>query len=136
MRVSSSGMDAESSVGEMAVSLFPLPNVVLFPRAVLPLHVFEPRYRRMTADALVAQKRLAMALLKPGWERDYYGSPEIEPVVCVGRIVNSELLPDGRYNLLLQGEMRACVEKETSGSSNMRWATSTPKTAPASCAAT
>ncbi len=106
-------MSAESFVGEMMVALFPLPNAVLFPRAVLPLHIFEERFRRMTADALVAQRQIAMALLKPGWERDYYSAPEIEPVVCVGRIVNSEMLADGRYNLLLQGEMRARVETET-----------------------
>lgn len=95
-----------------AIPLFPLPGVVLFPRAVLPLHIFEHRYRLMTADALAGDRLVAMALLKPGWERDYHGRPAIEPVVCVGRILNSERLPDGKYNFLLQGELRATVVRE------------------------
>src|SRR5687768_2370471 len=69
-----------------AVPLFPLPNVVLFPRAVLPLHIFEERYKTMAADALAGDRLVAMALLRPGWEKSYYGRPAIEPVVCVGTI--------------------------------------------------
>src|SRR5439155_576777 len=65
-----------------SVPLFPLPNVVLFPRAVLPLHIFEERYKEMTAEALAGDRQVAMALLKPGWEKDYYHRPVIEPVVC------------------------------------------------------
>ncbi|MDW8262898.1 MAG: LON peptidase substrate-binding domain-containing protein, partial [Phycisphaerales bacterium] len=95
-----------------AVPLFPLPQVVLFPRALLPLHVFEFRYRVMTADALAGARRIAMALLRPGWEKEYHGRPAIEPVVCVGRILSSEQLPDGKYNLLLQGTMRAAIDRE------------------------
>src|SRR5215204_4472699 len=86
-----------------AIPLFPLPNVVLFPRAILPLHIFEERYRQMTKDVLAGDGRIAMALLKPGWEKDYYSRPQIEPVVCVGKIVSWEKLPDGKYNFLLQG---------------------------------
>src|SRR5436189_3401156 len=85
-----------------AVPLFPLPNVVLFPRAVLPLHIFEERYKVMTADALAGRRRVAMALLKPGWEKNYYGRPAIDPVVCVGEILTHEQFPDGKYNFLLQ----------------------------------
>jgi Lon protease-like protein len=95
-----------------AVPLFPLPNVVLFPRAVLPLHIFEQRYREMTADALVGQRQIAMALPRPGWEKSYYGRPAIEPVVCVGTILSHERLPDGKYNLLLQGQTRARILEE------------------------
>jgi Lon protease-like protein len=95
-----------------AVPLFPLPNVVLLPRAVLPLHIFEERYKQMTADTLRGDRLIAMALLKPGWERDYYQAPEIEPVVCVGQILSHERLPDGRYNFLLQGTRRARVLRE------------------------
>lgn len=98
-----------------AVPLFPLPNVVLFPRAVLPLHIFEERYKTMTAHALAGDRLIAMALLKPGWERDYYSRPAIEPVVCVGRIISSERLPDGNYNFLLQGVCRARVVRERAG---------------------
>jgi hypothetical protein len=52
--------------------IFPLPNVVLFPNVFLPLHVFEPRYRSMVADALTTDRLIGMALLKPGWEQDYH----------------------------------------------------------------
>jgi uncharacterized protein len=95
-----------------AVPLFPLPNVVLFPRAVLPLHIFEERYRAMTADALRGERLIAMALLKGGWEHDYYSRPAIERVVCIGQILTHELLSDGTYNLLLQGVVRASVVSE------------------------
>ncbi len=95
-----------------AVPLFPLPNVVLFPRAVLPLHIFEERYKAMTADALNSHRQIAMALLRPGWEKDYHGQPEIEPVVCVGTILSHEKLSDGRYNFLLEGHTRATIVEE------------------------
>jgi len=98
-----------------AVPLFPLPSVVLFPRAVLPLHIFEERYKDMTATALRGDRQIAMALLRPGWERNYYQKPEIEPVVCVGTILTHEKLPDGTYNFLLQGHTRARVVREISG---------------------
>src|SRR5688572_33039349 len=73
--------------GSLVVPLFPLPNVVLFPKAVLPLHIFEERYKAMTADALSGHRRIAMALLQRGWERDYYSRPMVEPIVCVGQIL-------------------------------------------------
>ena len=95
-----------------SVALFPLPNVVLFPRAVLPLHIFEERYKQMTADALAGDRTIAMALLRAGWEKSYYGRPPIEPVVCVGKILTHEKLPDGKYNFLLQGTTRARVTRE------------------------
>ena len=98
-----------------SVPLFPLPNVVLFPRAVLPLHIFEERYKAMTADALVGRRLVAMALLEPGWEKDYYHRPAIEPVVCVGTILSHERLPDGKYNFLLQGHTRARIVREIPG---------------------
>jgi uncharacterized protein len=95
-----------------AIPLFPLPNVVLFPRAVLPLHIFEERYKAMTAHALRGNGLIAMALLKPGWEKNYYQRPAIEPVVCVGTILSHEKLPDGKYNFLLQGSVRARIVRE------------------------
>src|SRR4051812_4002560 len=98
--------------GSLIVPLFPLPNVVLFPKAVLPLHIFEERYKAMTADALAGRKRIAMALLVQGWEKDYYSRPAMHPVVCVGKILQSERLEDGRYNFLLQGTHRARIIRE------------------------
>ena len=95
-----------------AVPLFPLPNVVLFPRAVLPLHIFEERYKTMTADALRGQRLIAMALLKAGWEKNYHGRPPIDAVACVGIILTHERLADGKYNFLLQGQSRARIVRE------------------------
>jgi Lon protease-like protein len=85
------------------IPLFPLPNVVLFPRTPLPLHIFEPRYRRMVADALETDRMIGMVLLKEGWEEDYYGNPPIHPVGCIGKITQARQLEDGRFNILLQG---------------------------------
>ena len=69
------------------VRLFPLPNLVLFPEVMQPLHIFEPRYRQMTADALAGDRLIALGLLRPGWEADYDGKPAIYPVACLGRVV-------------------------------------------------
>jgi ATP-dependent Lon protease len=92
--------------------LFPLPSVALFPRAVAPLHIFEPRYRAMMEDALAGDRLIAMALLNPGWEKDYEGRPPVAAVVCVGRILTHARLDDGRFNLLLAGAQRAVIRRE------------------------
>lgn len=94
------------------IRLFPLPSLVLFPHVVQPLHIFEPRYRQMTAEALADNRLIAMALLRPGWESDYQGCPPIYPVACLGKITEEQRLPDGRYQLLLQGRARVRVEEE------------------------
>jgi Lon protease-like protein len=95
--------------------LFPLPNVVLFPNVFLPLHIFEPRYREMVADALSADRLIGMVLLRPGWERDYEGQPPIYPVGCSGVITHAERLPDGRYNIVLRGVERFRLVSEEGG---------------------
>jgi Lon protease-like protein len=92
--------------------LFPLPNLVLFPHVAQPLHVFEPRYRQMMADALAGDRLLGMALLRPGWEEEYQKKPPVHPIICVGRIVQEEQLPDGKYNLILHGLSRARIVEE------------------------
>lgn len=94
------------------VRLFPLPNVVLFPQVVQPLHIFEPRYRQLTVDALADDRLIAPVLLRPGWDADYDGRPAVQPVLCVGRIVAEQRLPDGRFNLLLRGVSRARIVEE------------------------
>src|ERR1700722_13009146 len=103
-----------SSFGGTA-RLFPLPNLVLFPHVVQPLHIFEPRYRQLMADALADDRLITMALLRPGWEEDYHQKPPIHSVVCLGRIHQEDRLADGRYNLLLEGLWRARIREEVSG---------------------
>lgn len=93
--------------------LFPLPGTVLLPGGVLPLHVFEPRYRAMVRDALAGERLIAMALLRPGYdEQEYEGAPEIEPAVCVGRVALEQQLADGRWNMVLVGLCRARITGE------------------------
>jgi hypothetical protein len=95
--------------------IFPLPNVVLFPNVFLPLHIFEARYREMVADALASDRMIGMALLRPGWERDYEGRPPVYAIGCSGVITHVERLPDGRYNIVLRGLERFRIRVEEHG---------------------
>lgn len=99
-------------MSEFQVPVFPLPDVVFFPETVLPLHVFEPRYRRMMADCLAGERRLAVAKLCPGWEKDYEGRPPIHEVVGVGEVLQAQTLADGRFNVLLDGRLRVRIVAE------------------------
>jgi Lon protease-like protein len=92
--------------------LFPLPNVVLFPNVFLPLHIFEPRYREMVADALASDRMIGMVLLKAGWQHGYDGRPPVYPIGCSGVITHVERLEDGRYNLVLRGVERFRILEE------------------------
>ena len=85
------------------IPIFPLPNVVLFPGVCLPLHIFEPRYRDMTRDALAGDRIIGIVLLRGDWTGDVDGNPPVYDVGCSGLITHSELLPDGRYNIVLRG---------------------------------
>jgi Lon protease-like protein len=80
------------------IPIFPLPDVVLFPHMPLPLHIFEPRYRKMTADAMAGDKVIGMTLLRPGWESDYQGRPPVYPIGCAGQIEECVRLADGRFH--------------------------------------
>lgn len=117
---------ADEEVGDLSlelsgpVPLFPLPELVFFPGTVLPLHIFEPRYRQMTQDQIEGNGMIAMALLEPGWEAEYLGEPPIHAVVTIGRIRRHERLPDGRFNLELAGMVRARVLEEVPGRSYRR----------------
>jgi len=92
--------------------IFPLPNVVLFPNVFLPLHIFEPRYREMVADAAASDRMIGMVLLRPGWQRDYEGRPPIYLIGCSGVMSHVETLSDGRYNLVLRGLERFRILEE------------------------
>jgi Lon protease-like protein len=85
------------------IPLFPLPNVALFPAALLPLHIFEPRYRAMVSDALEGERLIGMVMLRPGWEPHYEHEPDVYAVGCAGFITHADRLPDGRYNIILRG---------------------------------
>ena len=84
---------------------------MLFPGALLPLHVFEPRYRAMVKDCLETHKAMAIALIRETGERDPHGHPAIEAVAGVGVIIDHAELPDGRYNILLQGRARVPLDR-------------------------
>ena len=92
--------------------IFPLPDVTLFPNTMLPLHVFEARYRAMVTDALSRDCRLAVVMLKPGYETHYEGKPAVHAIAGAGEIVKWERLPTGRYNMLVQGRWRIRIERE------------------------
>ena len=94
------------------LKIFPLPTAVLLPGAVVPLHIFEPRYRKMVADALGSDRLLGLCMLEPGWEPDYHGRPRVRSICGIGRIANEEKLADGRYNLQLIGIGRAEILEE------------------------
>jgi Lon protease-like protein len=93
--------------------LFPLPSAALLPHVSQPLHIFEERYRAMTADVLAGDRLIAMAILRPGWEPHYERKDvPIYPHVCLGRIALDQRLPDGRFMLVLRGVGRARVVAE------------------------
>ena len=86
--------------------VFPLPDLVLFPAGLAPLHIFELRYRTMVRDALSSNRHIAMALLMPGWERDYRGAPPFHPLGCLARIETVEWLVNDCYDLVVRGMKR------------------------------
>ena len=92
--------------------IFPLPNCVLLPGGLLPLHVFEPRYRELTRHCLDTHCMMGVARLRPGYEQAYHGKPPVYDRIGVGRIICSEELPDGRFALLLRGVARVEIARE------------------------
>jgi len=86
--------------------LFPLPNLVVFPHVMQPLHIFETRYRALLEEALDADGLIAMAILAPGWEDDYEGRPALRPTACLCKVATHHRTDDGNYNVLLLGVKR------------------------------
>lgn len=95
-----------------ALPLFPLPNVVLFPGALLPLHVFEPRYRELVRAVLAGRKLMGIGRLKPGFEEDYEGRPPVFDVCGIGSVIESVEHADGRFDITLRGLARARIVAE------------------------
>ncbi|MDL2716862.1 MAG: LON peptidase substrate-binding domain-containing protein [Acidobacteriota bacterium] len=106
--------------------LFPLPNVLLLPETDLPLHVFEPRYQAMLADALAGERLIGIQLLNPAGPPDDAGRPAVFEVGCAGEVVEHESLEDGRSNILLRGTFRYRIAGERSTSTPYRVAEVVP----------
>jgi len=94
------------------IPVFPLPDVVFFPKVYLPLHIFEPRYRQMVMDVKTGDQMIGMALLKEGWEENYDKNPAIFQLGCVGRVIKVESLEDGRFNIILYGLKKFNIKDE------------------------
>ncbi len=93
--------------------LFPLPDLVLFPHALLPLHIFEPRYRQMTTDALASDRLVTIVQILSASEGSRWSEPvPIVDVGCLGKIIQHERLADGRYNIIVLGLRRVRLKKE------------------------
>ena len=92
--------------------LFPLPNVVMFPNVMQPLHIFEPRYIQMVEDALATDRLIATCLILPDWQQAAHAQPEIAGVACLGKIISCQQQEDGTYNILLLGVRRVQLLEE------------------------
>jgi Lon protease-like protein len=103
-----------------SLPIFPLPNCVLLPGGLMPLHVFEPRYRELTRDCLAGNQLMGIARLRPGYDASYYGRPPVYEKCGVGKIICCEELPDGRYMLALRGVARAEIARELPSAHNYR----------------
>jgi uncharacterized protein len=94
------------------IPIFPLDDVFVFPNILLPLNIFEPRYRAMVADALKGDRVIGMVQLRPGYEPDYEGRPPVFAIGCAGVITQVDQLPDGRYTILLRGLVKFRILSE------------------------
>lgn len=94
------------------ISLFPLPNSVFYPGTVLPLHIFEDRYRQMVGDAIESGQWIGMTLLQPGYEDAYYDCPDVVPVGCAGSLDQWIKHDDGKYDIVLHGQSRFRIIRE------------------------
>jgi Lon protease-like protein len=105
-----------SSVAQTAlpetIPIFPLEDVMLFPDMSVPLHIYEPRYKAMIADALKGSRVIGMVLLRPGYEKDYERSPSVFQIGCAGVINEVETLPNGEYNIVLGALTKYRITRE------------------------
>lgn len=99
----------------LRVPVFPLAGALLFPRSQLPLHIFEPRYRAMTRDALASDRLIAMIQPREPGSKSGAGAgepPDLFEIGCIGRIGACDELDDGRFNLVLEGLSRFRIARE------------------------
>lgn len=95
-----------------SLPLFPLPDMVLLPGAVVPLHIFEARYRKLMGDVLGGNRLFALPRLVPGFETEYEAKPSVFPICGVARVTEDTRLPDGRYNIVVTGVARVRILEE------------------------
>lgn len=96
----------------LTVPIFPLPDTVFFPNTLLPLHVFEPRYKKLVSHILEGDRLMGVVQLRPGWHDDYFGAPPVYKILGIGKIVDVEQWPDGRYDIVLSGMHRVQLLEE------------------------
>src|SRR6056297_1260601 len=121
-------MDLLSDVTELPddfdgnVRLFPLPGLVMFPHAMQPLHIFEPRYVEMLRESLATDRLISMATLLDPYNVPVSSPPPISKTVCLGKIVSHAELEGDRHNILLVGVRRATIRREHETSRSFRTA--------------
>ncbi|HEY2031026.1 MAG TPA: LON peptidase substrate-binding domain-containing protein [Myxococcales bacterium] len=103
-------MDEAARIRQALPSLpiFPLPGAVLLPHALVPLHIFEPRYRKMIRDCEAGSRVLSLANIAGETDRP----PKVLPTIGVGVLARVEPLADGRFNIVLRGISRARIAEE------------------------
>ena len=92
--------------------LFPLEDVVLFPHSMIPLYVFEARYRKMVRDVLAGNHLVAISLQLEKENVTEEGAPRVATIASVGELVLAQELPDGRFNLVVRGRARIGIDEE------------------------
>jgi Lon protease-like protein len=107
-----SASDADLAAALQRLPMFPLPGVVLLPHALLPLHIFEERYRAMTRDVLKGSRFIVVSLIAPGESEAAAEKPAVQRIAGVGEIMMAHELPDGRFNLVLRGRARIRIDEE------------------------
>ncbi|TWT50348.1 Lon protease [Rubripirellula amarantea] len=94
------------------VRLFPLPDLVVFPHAMQPLHIFEPRYCDLLAESLASDQLIAMATMTGGLPDLKSSDAAIAPTVCICRVISHAEVENDRHNVLLVGIRRATIVQE------------------------
>ncbi len=93
-------------MNEDLIAIFPLPTVIFFPKTLLPLHIFEPRYCQMVQDTIATKQLIGMFLFEDGWQENYYGNPTFHSIGCAGEMIHVETLPEDKYDIVLRGLYR------------------------------
>lgn len=102
------------------IPIFPLSETVLMPGEVLPLHIFEPRYRAMVRDALATHRVIGMVQALPTGASDDIGLARVREVGCIGFIAQHQELPDGRFLMWLLGLERFQIDQELASVTDYR----------------